>query len=74
VTIAARDVKKLETAYEMLSQGIKDTGQKLIHISVDCGKSLNEGIDYLLGWLIAWMDDANVCWQMGMCVRYVCRW
>ena len=45
VTIAARDMKKLQAAHEMLSMGIiaKDNGQKLIHISVDCGKSLSEG-------------------------------
>jgi NAD(P)-dependent dehydrogenase (short-subunit alcohol dehydrogenase family) len=45
VTIAARDMKKLQAAHEMLSKDIivKDTGQKLIHISVDCGKSLSEG-------------------------------
>lgn len=46
VTIAARDIKKLQAAHEVLSKDIiiKDTGQqKLIYVSVDCGKSLNEG-------------------------------
>ena len=49
VTIAARDMGKLQAAHEVLSKGIQEgSGQKIMHVSVDCGKSLSEGDEELI--------------------------